>query len=63
MKKICSKCKTEFECKADDISNCHCSKSVLSEEITQYIQMNHTDCLCPECLKKIAQNEIKDSHH
>ncbi len=54
MKKICPKCKTEFDCYPEDISKCHCSKVVLSKDAQKAIKKEYKDCLCNACLKKMA---------
>lgn len=49
MKKICEKCNAEFECKADDIKNCHCNSVQLKpDEIVTLGK--YKDCLCNDCL-------------
>lgn len=54
MKKICPKCNVEFECKADDIENCDCSKINLEKESLIKIEKMYDGCLCGECLNIIC---------
>ncbi|MDR2836930.1 MAG: cysteine-rich CWC family protein [Bacteroidales bacterium] len=51
MKKICEKCKQEFECNHSE--DCWCSKEALSGEVLKYLKENYPDCLCKTCLKEI----------
>ena len=53
MKKICSKCNVEFECRADDIENCLCNSIQLNNDAVGLIKNQFEDCLCVECLKEI----------
>ncbi len=56
MTKTCEKCKTEFECLADDIKNCHCNTVQLKpEEIL--ILGEFKDCLCNNCLKAAKKED------
>ncbi|MBP9889347.1 MAG: cysteine-rich CWC family protein [Leptospiraceae bacterium] len=56
--KICPSCKKSFECKVASIQNCECATITLTATQRNYIAENFTDCLCVNCLKKIAT----DSH-
>lgn len=49
MQKTCNKCKQTFECKSDDIANCHCSKVILTKAQLTALQ-EYKDCLCTSCL-------------
>ena len=59
MKKICPKCNVEFECKVDDINNCHCSKINLEKESLLKIEKVYDGCLCLLCLNIICTNARK----
>jgi len=54
--KVCPVCKKTFECKAEDIQNCQCSKVFLSQEVSLFVQKNYKNCLCYECLLKLKQD-------
>ncbi|MEO9534109.1 MAG: cysteine-rich CWC family protein [Crocinitomicaceae bacterium] len=57
MKKVCEKCQNEFECKADDIKNCHCNTVQLTpQEIVTLGAFK--DCLCIDCLKEAKKESI-----
>ena len=57
--KICSSCKTEFECKVGDIANCQCSQIKLSDAAQLFLAENFSDCLCLNCLKAIAEKQCE----
>ncbi len=57
MKKICPICKAEFDCYPEDISKCHCSKVSLSKAAKEAIAKEYKDCLCNDCLKKMADKD------
>lgn len=50
--KQCNKCQQSFECKAVDISSCHCYTIKLSPEAAQEIREKYDNCLCNDCLKE-----------
>lgn len=52
MKKNCSKCGNEFECKVDEIQNCHCQKVKITKEKLIQLGKEYSDCLCEVCLKE-----------
>lgn len=61
MKKNCAKCKTEFDCKADDIKNCLCGSVQLNANTLVLIKSKFDDCLCVECLIELntkTTNEV-----
>jgi hypothetical protein len=58
MKKICPKCRTEFECKHS--SNCWCIDVKITEELTNYLRKNYNDCLCRNCLNNYILTSMKD---
>lgn len=53
VKKYCPRCNELFECKADSILLCQCSKIKLNEKEQSYLQNNYTDCLCLKCITEI----------
>jgi hypothetical protein len=53
--KTCARCGQSFECKPFDIGNCQCSAVQLTSEERHYLQSQHDDCLCINCLKAIKQ--------
>ena len=57
--KICGRCQSEFECRADDILNCQCNTVSVSNETHLFLQKTHFGCLCKNCLIEI--NEIIES--
>ena len=60
MKKTCPKCKTIFECKADEIENCLCNSIQLNTITIERIKNNFKDCLCVECLKQVNANTTNE---
>jgi hypothetical protein len=52
--KNCSRCKTEFECKPGNITQCQCYSIVLSTEQRAYIEQRYNDCLCKNCLQYLS---------
>ncbi|MFP4019616.1 MAG: cysteine-rich CWC family protein [Bacteroidales bacterium] len=58
MIKICPHCGKEFECKTNDIMNCHCVHINLSAETRAHIASLYHDCLCENCLK-LFQNKFQ----
>ncbi len=51
MKKICPKCGAEFECRHDEILNCHCATVQLSANQRERLKTLYGDkCLCHKCL-------------
>lgn len=55
MGKICSRCKSEFECHSNAIEFCNCTNITLSEETLHYLKKTSYDCLCTNCLEEIEQ--------
>lgn len=53
-KKICEMCKLEFECKRSE--NCWCLKINISEELSDYLKSNYSDCLCQNCFEVLVKN-------
>lgn len=54
MRKICEKCKINFECKMDDITNCFCYTIHLNIEQLAVLKELYANCLCENCLKEVA---------
>ncbi len=55
MIKNCGKCNQEFNCRHDEIFECHCIHVPISDKAQKYIKANYKDCLCNKCLKEIAK--------
>ncbi|HEY4965223.1 MAG TPA: cysteine-rich CWC family protein, partial [Puia sp.] len=53
--KICPRCKKEFNCHAENISACACSKVTLSNGTKSFLANTFYDCLCTDCLEKLNQ--------
>jgi len=51
---ICSKCKSVFTCKKEDIHNCHCNIFHFNKKTKNIIKANYNNCLCNNCLKKFV---------
>jgi hypothetical protein len=54
---LCSKCKEKFECSGD--KECWCAKLDYLPNIRWY---GYEDCLCPVCLKEIADETSKNNN-
>ncbi|EOQ97748.1 cysteine-rich CWC [Leptospira wolbachii serovar Codice str. CDC] len=52
--KICPNCSRIFECKVGSISLCQCTKVTLSLEERDYLALQFADCLCYQCMEKLA---------
>jgi hypothetical protein len=51
---LCPVSKSEFECKKEDIANCHCTQMVLSDEERKYLSFKYPgQCLSAEGLAQI----------
>lgn len=46
----CERCHSAFECKANAITKCQCSRVQLTLNETQYISELYDGCLCAACL-------------
>ncbi|MCW3785608.1 cysteine-rich CWC family protein [Plebeiibacterium sediminum] len=55
MIKKCGRCNQEFNCRHDDIFECHCIHVPISQKAQKYLKENYKDCLCNKCMKEIAQ--------
>lgn len=54
--KSCPRCKTPFECKPGNITQCQCFGISLTAEQKNYIEQRYNDCLCRNCLTQL-QND------
>ena len=52
----CPRCKTDFTCTADDVSNCSCQSVTLAKETRDFLSLTFYKCLCTDCLR--ALNEL-----
>jgi len=52
--KNCARCKTAFECKPGNITQCQCFGIELSAEQRAYIEQRYNDCLCRDCLRWLS---------
>ncbi|MEO6611003.1 MAG: cysteine-rich CWC family protein [Chitinophagaceae bacterium] len=52
--KNCPRCKTVFECKPGNITQCQCFGLVISAELRAYIEQRYNDCLCRDCLQWLS---------
>lgn len=53
--KNCPRCNKPFECKAGNITQCHCFDIKLKPELKAWLEQRYHDCLCPDCLKHLQQ--------
>ncbi len=53
----CERCKQKIECKANNYTQCQCSKVYLNLNEVQYVSETYEDCLCANCLL-----ELKDEY-
>ena len=56
MNKRCPRCNTSFECRHNDIANCHCAGIGLDAQQRAFIKQNYADCLCNSCLQIIKND-------
>lgn len=61
--KECTACQQKFECKADDIQQCHCYSVTLNKTQLERLKLQFQDCLCNECLQKLASNLLPEASH
>ena len=54
----CEACNSEFECGAS-LSGCWCSEVRLTDEARARLKSSYRDCLCPDCLAKAAETEVR----
>jgi len=55
--KQCPRCGTDFECKVDDLRNCDCVAVKVSLPALKTLKGRYEDCLCPNCLREIAETD------
>lgn len=55
----CPRCKSEFICKPNHISNCDCMKIRLSPEEQNFISAQFATCVCNTCLKELKFEYFK----
>jgi hypothetical protein len=49
----CPRCKAPFECKVNDVQNCHCITVILDDKEREYISQSYDDCLCGSCMAEL----------
>jgi len=52
--KTCPRCHQSFECKSDDIKNCHCASVELQQHHQEKISQQYDGCLCAGCLEQLS---------
>lgn len=63
MIKKCGRCHNQFECLADKIDHCACTRLELSEECTRFLKKTHYDCLCISCLSELNFLTVLAAHY
>lgn len=53
VQKICPRCKSEFLCQHENISQCACSKISINKKEMEFIKKQYKDCLCVKCLQEL----------
>ncbi len=53
--KICPACGKTFHCHAAVIASCKCRELELKEELRLAVSSRYDDCLCTECLLRLAE--------
>ncbi len=51
----CERCHAPFECKANAVTKCQCTKVQLNLNETQYVSELYDGCLCAGCLLSLQQ--------
>jgi len=51
--RVCEGCGNEFSCGAS-LRGCWCSEIELTDETRASLKFRYTDCLCRDCLEKVA---------
>lgn len=51
----CERCTSKIECKANNYTQCECSKVQLNLNEIQYISENYEGCMCASCLEELKQ--------
>ena len=59
MLKKCERCGNNFECNAENISECGCNNVQLNPEERKSISDKFSDCLCLNCLNDVKQKNAK----
>ena len=54
----CPKCKKQFQCLAEDISNCGCNTVQINQELRLLLSKNFETCLCTDCLTELVFNQV-----
>ena len=54
MIKVCSKCKKDFHCNANNINKCWCVKIRVVEDTLEKIKKSYSGCICKNCFTKIT---------
>jgi len=57
--KQCPRCKTDFECKTNNVLQCQCADIHLSEAQRSVIASEYADCLCADCLYYFSSGQAK----
>ena len=57
---ICESCGDEFSCGAS-LSGCWCAEIKLKEETRSELRKQFTDCLCRNCLERMAAQEVDEA--
>jgi len=60
--KQCPRCKTDFECKTNNVLQCQCVGIPLSEKQRTMIANDFGDCLCADCLHYFSRGQDKRDH-
>lgn len=55
-KKACPRCSIYFECKVGSILLCQCSSVSLTEEESDFMREQYTDCLCADCMIQVRSD-------
>jgi hypothetical protein len=59
--KICQRCAKHFECNANNIAACECSRVSLNEKELKFIKENFKDCICANCLMEIQNQALNNT--
>ncbi|MEO5911976.1 MAG: cysteine-rich CWC family protein [Pelobium sp.] len=54
----CERCRGKIECKANNYTQCQCSKVQLNLNELQYISENHEGCICASCLVELREEYL-----
>lgn len=54
--KQCPRCGARFDCKVDALEQCDCIDIELTLPLLQRLQQEYDDCLCPHCLRQLAES-------